>query len=76
MALIAVNTRMLIADKLDGTGWFACETLKRITQGHPEHRFCFFFDRKFSDEFIFSPNSIPVAIPPQARHPRGCVCVV
>lgn len=69
MALIAVNTRMLIADKLDGTGWFACETLKRITQGHPEHRFLFFFDRKFSDEFIFSPNITPVVIPPQARHP-------
>lgn len=69
MALIAVNTRMLISGKLDGTGWFACETLKRMTRQHPEHRFLFLFDRRFSDEFIFSPNITPVIIPPQARHP-------
>ncbi|MBS1764074.1 MAG: glycosyltransferase family 4 protein [Bacteroidetes bacterium] len=69
MALIAVNTRMLLPGKLDGTGWFACETLKRITREHPEHRFIFFFDRKFSDEFIFSSNITPVVFPPQARHP-------
>ncbi|QQR96432.1 MAG: hypothetical protein IPJ93_07485 [Bacteroidota bacterium] len=42
MALIAVNTRMLLKDKLDGTGWFAFETLKRIVIQHPEHRFIFF----------------------------------
>ncbi|HMU76362.1 MAG TPA: glycosyltransferase family 1 protein [Bacteroidia bacterium] len=69
MALIAVNTRMLIKDKLDGTGWFAFETLKRIVTQHPEHRFIFFFDRKFNAEFIFSSNILPVVIYPQARHP-------
>ncbi|MFZ7118410.1 MAG: glycosyltransferase family 4 protein [Bacteroidota bacterium] len=69
MALIAVNTRMLLKDKLDGTGWFAFETLKRIVIQHPEHRFIFFFDRKFNSEFIFSNNIMPVVIYPQARHP-------
>lgn len=69
MALIAVNTRMLIKDKLDGTGWFAFETLKRIVTQYPEHRFIFFFDRKFNAEFIFSSNILPVVIYPQARHP-------
>ena len=66
---IAVNTRLLLKDKLDGIGWFSYETLKRITQNHPEHEFTFIFDRKFSDEFIFSSNITPVVIPPQSRHP-------
>lgn len=69
MAIIAVNTRLLLPGKLDGIGWFTYETLKRITKSHPEHRFIFLFDRKFSSEFVFSDNIIPVVIPPQARHP-------
>ncbi len=66
---IAVNTRLLLKDKLDGIGWFTYETLKRITQQHKEHEFIFIFDRKFSDEFIFSDNITPIVIPPQSRHP-------
>ena len=66
---IAVNTRLLLKDKLDGIGWFTYETLKRITQNNPEHEFIFLFDRKFDDEFIFSSNIQPVVIAPQARHP-------
>lgn len=66
---IAVNTRLLLSDKLEGLGRFACETLQRITRQHPEHSFIFIFDRKFSDEFIFSDNIIPVVAHPQSRHP-------
>jgi len=66
---IAVNTRLLLKDKLDGIGWFSYETLKRITQEHKEHEFLFIFDRKFSDEFIFSDNITPYIISPQSRHP-------
>lgn len=66
---IAVNTRLLIKDKLEGIGWFTYETLKRITVDHPEHNFIFLFDRKFSEEFIFSSNITPVVVHPQARHP-------
>ncbi len=66
---IAVNTRLLIKNKLDGIGWFTFETLKRITYQHPEHEFIFLFDRKFSDEFIFSSNVKPIVLFPQARHP-------
>lgn len=66
---IAVNTRLLIKDKLEGIGWFTYETLKRITTAHPEHKFIFFFDRDFSDEFIFSSNITPVVVNPPARHP-------
>jgi glycosyltransferase involved in cell wall biosynthesis len=66
---IAVNTRLLLKDKLDGIGWFSYETLKRITKKHKEHEFLFIFDRKFSDEFIFSDNITPYVISPQSRHP-------
>ncbi len=66
---IAVNTRLLIKDKLEGIGWFTFENLKRITTQHPEHEFYFFFDRKFSDEFVFAKNVHPLVVHPQARHP-------
>jgi len=66
---IAVNTRLLLKNKLEGIGWFTYETLSRITRQHKEHQFYFIFDRSFSDEFIFSDNITPVVIYPQARHP-------
>jgi glycosyltransferase involved in cell wall biosynthesis len=66
---IAVNTRLLLKGKLEGIGWFSFETLRRITQNHPEHQFIFIFDRPYSEDFIFSKNIIPVVIGPPARHP-------
>ncbi|MES2836822.1 MAG: glycosyltransferase family 1 protein [Bacteroidota bacterium] len=66
---IAVNTRLLLPNRIDGIARFTFETLKLITQKYPEHQFYFFFDRPFSDEFIFSENIIPIVIGPQARHP-------
>jgi glycosyltransferase involved in cell wall biosynthesis len=66
---IAVNTRLLLKNKLEGIGWFTFETLKRITTQHPEHEFYFIFDREYSDEFIFSDNITPIVTHPQARHP-------
>ncbi len=66
---IAVNTRLLLKDRLDGIGWFSYETLKRITCNHPDHEFLFFFDRPFEEEFIFADNITPVVQGPPARHP-------
>lgn len=66
---IVVNTRLLIKDKLEGIGWFTYETLKRITQNHPEHHFIFLFDRDFDETFIFADNVTPLILSPQARHP-------
>lgn len=66
---IAVNTRHLIKNKLEGIGWFTYETMKRITQNHPEHTFYFIFDRPYTKEFIFSDNVKPIVIGPPARHP-------
>ena len=66
---IVVNTRLLIKNKLEGIGWFTFETLKRITNNHPEHHFIFLFDRDFDEDFIFSDNVTPLILSPQARHP-------
>jgi glycosyltransferase involved in cell wall biosynthesis len=66
---IAVNTRLLIKNKLEGIGWFTYETLKRITRLHPEHQFYFIFDRKYDESFVFSGNITPLIVSPQARHP-------
>ncbi len=66
---IAVNVRLLLPNKLEGIGWFTYESLKRITQKHPEHEFIFIFDRPYSEEFIFSKNVTPVVAHPPARHP-------
>ncbi len=66
---IAVNTRLLLPHRLDGIGWFAAETLKRIVLSHPEHEFYFFFDRKPDSQFIYADNVRPVVLHPQARHP-------
>lgn len=67
--IIAVNTRLLLHNKLEGIGRFTDETLKIITRKHPEHSFVFIFDREFSDEFIYSGNITPVICHPPARHP-------
>ncbi len=66
---IAVNTRLLLKDKLEGIGWFSYETLKRITQSHPEHTFYFIFDRNYDSSFLFSKNVVPIVAGPPTRHP-------
>ncbi len=67
--LIAVNTRFLIQDKLEGIGWFTYETMKRITRSHPEHQFLFLFDRDWDPDFVFADNVTPIKVWPPARHP-------
>lgn len=45
MAVIAINTRLVVPGRLDGIGWFTLETVQRIVSAHPEHEFHLFFDR-------------------------------
>lgn len=66
---IAVNTRFLIKDKLEGIGRFTAETLKEIVRAHPEHQFHFLFDRPYDEQFLFSGNISPYVLAPPARHP-------
>ncbi|MBK9330108.1 MAG: glycosyltransferase family 4 protein [Sphingobacteriales bacterium] len=71
---IAVNTRFLIKDKLEGIGIYTQEIFRRVTALLPQHEFYFLFDRTPSREFIFSENIRPVVVSPQARHPFLWYC--
>ena len=66
---IAVNTRFLLPNKLEGIGRFTLEVLRRMVNSHPEHEFYFFFDRKYDPSFVLSENVIPIILFPPARHP-------
>lgn len=66
---IAVNTRLILKNKLEGIGWVAYENLKRIVLQHPDVEFYFLFDREPDSSFIFADNVKPVVLFPQARHP-------
>ncbi len=66
---IAVNTQHLLKDRLEGIGWFAHETLKRIVKWHPEHEFIFIFDRKWDESFIYGDNVLPIKTTIPSRHP-------
>lgn len=65
---IAVNTRLLRKDKLDGIGWFTFNTLRHIVKAHPETEFHFFFDAPPDDSFLFGANVVPYVLFPPARH--------
>lgn len=66
---IAVNTRFLLKDKLEGIGIYTQEIFKRVVRQMPEHEFYFLFDRAFDTDFIFAKNVTPVVLSPPARHP-------
>jgi glycosyltransferase involved in cell wall biosynthesis len=66
---IAVNTRFLLPNYLEGYGYFVFEVFKYLTNKYPEHHFIFIFDRPYDKQFVFSSNISPVVISPPARHP-------
>lgn len=67
--IIAVNTRFLLDDYLEGYGNFLYETFTRITKNYPEHQFIFIFDRPFDKSYLFNDNVRAVITGPPARHP-------
>ncbi len=66
---IAVNTRFLLKNRLEGVGRFTFEILKEMVEQHPEDEFFFLFDRPYDKSFIFASNITPLCISPPARHP-------
>lgn len=66
---IAVNTRFLLKNRLEGIGLFTHEVVRRLIAQHPEHDFFFFFDRPFDASFVFGKNMTLVVLFPPARHP-------
>jgi len=65
---IAINTRFLLSNNLEGIGWFTWEVAKRLAINHPEHSFLFLFDRPFDPAFIPAENVEAVVVRPPARH--------
>ena len=65
---IAVNTRFLQKNQLEGYGHFINEIFKIIVFNNPQHEFLFIFDRPFSEEFIYSKNITAKIVTPKARH--------
>jgi glycosyltransferase involved in cell wall biosynthesis len=66
---IAVNTRFLLGDGLEGYGYFTRDVFSRMVRRHPEHEFYFLFDRPYAPEYLFAPNVHPLVLSPAARHP-------
>jgi len=66
---IAVNARLLIESRMEGIARYNYESLKCMVLDHPEDKFYFFFDRPYSEEFIFAKNVIPIKVIPPTRHP-------
>lgn len=66
---IAVNTRFLLGEYLEGYGNFIFESFSRLASKHADHQFIYIFDRPFDPRFITSKNIKPVVAGPPARHP-------
>lgn len=69
MKRVAINTRFLLNDKMEGFGWYTYETVSRLVKMHPEISFYFFFDRPYDAKFVFGDNVMPIVLYPPARHP-------
>jgi glycosyltransferase involved in cell wall biosynthesis len=66
--VIAVNTRFLLNEMLEGVGYFEKEVFTRIAKDHPEHSFYFLFDRPA--EITDLPSNVKLIVAgPKARHP-------
>ena len=66
---IAINTRFLLPDRLEGLGLYTHEVCRRMVQSHPEVEFHFLFDRTYDQKYIYSDNVHPHVVYPPARHP-------
>jgi len=66
---IAINTRFLLENKLEGIGNFTFEIAQRLVDRRPNDEFIFLFDRPFDVRFVNHPRIEGVVIPPPARHP-------
>ena len=66
---IAVNTRLLLPNKIEGISRFAYEILSHIVKSHPEVHFSFIFDRKWDESYIFGENVSPYKLAFPLRHP-------
>jgi glycosyltransferase involved in cell wall biosynthesis len=66
---IAVNTRFLLHDQLEGVGIVTDEVMKRMVKSHPYDEFDYYFDRKYHSRFVQEPTIHPHVFAPVTRLP-------
>ena len=66
---IAVNTRLLLKNKLEGIGWFTLETLKIIVLNILNTSFIFCSIENLTLHLFLQKMLLPIIIGPPARHP-------
>lgn len=66
---IAVNTRHLLVDRLEGVGIVTDEVMKRMARSHPDDPFDYYFDRKYDSRFVHGSNVTPHSFHPVTRLP-------
>ena len=66
---VAVNTRFLLPEKLEGFGVYTDEIMQRMTVENPSDSFTFYFDRNYNTRYKYSENVHLESIFPPARHP-------
>lgn len=66
---IAINTRFLLKNRLEGMGRFTYEVAQRLVERRINDDFIFLFDRPFDPEFVKHPRIEAVVVHPPARHP-------
>jgi len=66
---IAINTRLLLAHRMEGVARYIYETTKQMVITHPEVQFHFLFDRPYDEQFIFADNVFPHVVGLPSRHP-------
>ena len=69
MSRIALNARLLIPGKLEGTGKFTHQCYKRLISSRQEDKFLLIFDRTPPEEFCYGENVETVCLMPPARRP-------
>lgn len=69
MSRIALNARLLIPGKLEGTGRFTHQCYKRLVASRPDDEFLLIFDRTPPAEFSYGDNVKAVCLMPPARRP-------
>ncbi|PHI19454.1 glycosyltransferase [Lewinellaceae bacterium SD302] len=67
---IAVNTRFLLPDRMEGIGYYTQEVCRELVRRRPDDEFLFLFDRKFDQgKYMFGTNIEAMSLAPPARDP-------
>ena len=67
--VIAINTRFLITNSLEGYGNYILQLFTRVATLQPQHQFYFILDRPYESPVVLSNNIHLIVVPPKARHP-------